>query len=59
MLMAAFPGLSAVFGGLLTVWDSEDDLFPRLSAYFGACGVGLELPSGTIPPFIPGVTGLV
>ena len=57
--MAGFPGLLTVLGGLLTVPNSEDDIFPPLGAYFGANRVGLGLSSGTIPTFIPGLTGAV
>lgn len=49
----------AVFPGLLTVWNSEDDIFGRLGAYFGANRVGLGLSSGTISTFIPSLTGAV
>ena len=57
--MAGFPGLLTVLEGLLTVPDSEDDIFPHLGAYFGATRVGLGLSSGTIPTFIPGLSGAV
>lgn len=57
--MAGFPGLLTVLGGLLTVPDSEDDIFGHLGAYFGANRVGLGLSSGTISTFIPGLTGAV
>lgn len=57
--MAGFPGLLTVLGGLLTVPDSEDDIFRCLGAYFGANRVGQGLSSGTIPTFIPGLTGVV
>ena len=50
--MAGFPGL-------LTVPDSEDDIFPPLGAYFGAKRVGQGLSSGTVLTFIPGFTGAV
>lgn len=57
--MAVYPGLLTVLGGLLTVLDSENDIFQCLSAYFGANRVGLGLSSGTISTFIPGLTGAV
>lgn len=57
--MAGFPGLLTVLGCLLTVPDSEDDIFPPLGAYFGANRVGQGLSSGTIPTFIPVLTGAV
>lgn len=53
------PRLARYAGDLLTVWDSEDNVFPPLGAYFGANRVGLGLSSGTAPIFIAGFTGAV